>query len=140
MFTKAINKATGNIINGCKLIEWSKKTKDFPFCSHILLLNRKNQIGIEYNKVGIRNQNKIRIDGVETSDEKSFSQMMDALVEHAKHTDYGKLMFCDELNDDVLDMFLQYGFCESEKDGSLYNNLLYLTIDENNGASIRQEA
>lgn len=129
MFTRLIKKTVPeNRVNGCKVVKRSKKTKDFPFCSHVLYLNKKNQIGIEYN-----DKIQIRIDGVATSGEQSFIQMMDALIEHAKSLEYGKVVFCDALPDDVLEMFLNYGFVEAEVEQ--YNHYLHIEITERSPAT-----
>ena len=123
MFSKLINKTVpDNTVNGCKVLKVSKDTKDFPFCSDIIYKDPQNQIGIEFNW-DIR----IRIDGLVTTDEDSFVQMMDALVELSRRFGYDKLFFADSLTDDVLDMFLTYGFKETQVLGDPYNH--YLDLD-----------
>ena len=127
MFTKAKNKTERNKINGCKVIEPSKKTKNFPFNDHVVFLNRKNQMGFEENDY------RIRIDGVVATDEESFKQIMDTLVNHAKCRGYNKLMFCDELSEGILKMFFNYGFFEKDaanENENSCNYCLYLELNE----------
>lgn len=124
--TQAVNR-----INGCEFIKASEKTADFPFCSDIIFLNDQNQMGVEFNW-----DVQIRINGVLTTDEDSFIQMMDALVEIAKRFKYKHLFFADSLSEEVLAMFLSYGFGETKVLGDSYNYYLDFYLYEKEEMSI----
>lgn len=126
MFRKFIGKPvalTENKINKCKIVKVSDATADFPFCTNVIYLDEQNQMGIEFNW-DIR----IRIDGVLTTDDDSFVQMMDALVEIAKKFKYKELFFADSLAEEILDMFLNYGFAETNVLGDSYNHYLDMKL------------
>ena len=120
--------------NGCLLVKPSEETQLLDFCSDVLYLNEKIQVGLEFNW-DIR----VRIDGVITTDEESFIQMMDAVVVIAKRFQYPKLFFADSLKDEVLEMFLNYGFVETAVMGDPYNHYLDFDIEKSKGVSIWQE-
>ena len=101
------NKKKENLINGCRFMPVSDETEDFMFCSDVIVLNTRNQVGIEFNDGG-----RIRIDGVICTDRDSFVQMMDALVEFGKTNEYKYLYFADSLETTILNLFLKYGFQE----------------------------
>lgn len=126
MFRKLLSRPTAqedNTVNGCKIVKVSDKTADFPFCSDIIYLNEQNQMGIEFNW-NIR----IRIDGVITTDEESFVQMMDALVEIAKRFAYNQLFFADFLSEELVEMFLNYGFGETKVLGDPHSHYLDMEL------------
>ena len=116
---KILSSSTAELLtNDCKLLPLS----DFDYASHTIKLDRNNMMGIEYNWLF-----RIRIDGIRTTDKKSFKKMMDSLVNHAKDCGYNSLLFADHLDNDVLNMFLEYGFIEET--GDRYNH--YLTYEIN---------
>lgn len=106
------------LTNDCVLLGLS----DFDYSTHTIKLDKNNMMGIEYNWTY-----RIRIDGIRTTDKKSFKKMMDSLVDHAKYCGYNTLLFADHLDNDVMNMFLEYGFVEET--GDRYNH--YLTYEIN---------
>lgn len=137
MFAKLFKRPAAqadNKINGCEVVKASDKTADFPFCSDIIYLNEQNQMGVEFNW-----DVRIRIDGVLTTDDDSFIQMMDALVEIARRFEYKQLFFADSLSEEVLDMFLNYGFGETKVLGDPYNHYLDFYLEEKEKMSIWKE-
>ncbi len=124
MFSKILDKKLpDNMINGCKVVKRSKDTMEFPFCSDVIYLDERNQMGIEF-----RWDRCIRIDGLITTDGESFVQMMDALAEIARRFDYNRFFFADKLSDYVLEMFLSYGFSETQVLGDPFNHYLDLYL------------
>lgn len=136
MFTKLLYKTVpDNLIMGCKVVKRSDETVDFPFCSDVIYKDEQNQVGIEFSW-----DTRIRIDGVVTTDEESFFQMMDALVELSNRFGYFTLFFADSLTDDVLDMFLAYGFTETQVWGDPYNHYLNFDIySEEGDGNVQQD-
>lgn len=113
-------------VNGCRVVPVPEEgIVEFPFCSEVIVLDEMNQMGIEFNW-----DVRIRIDGVVTTDLSSFIKMMDALVMIAKRFGYSQLYFADELTDDVLEMFMCYGFMEIRVLGDEWNHYLEYCITE----------
>ncbi|MDO4509693.1 MAG: hypothetical protein Q4B53_07210 [Lachnospiraceae bacterium] len=108
-------------------MEASKKTADFPYCSDVIYLDKQNQIGIEFNW-NIR----IRIDGILTTDENSFIRMMDALMYIARDLGYDYIIFADFLADEIVEMFLRYGFEETKSDGDPNTHYLDMHLENKN--------
>lgn len=112
-------------VNGCHIVSTPGETQKFPFCSEVIVLNETNKMGIEFNW-----DVRVRIDGVIATDLDSFIKMMDALVIVAKKFGYNKLFFADYLSDEVLEMFLFYGFTEIQVQGDDGNHYLDYTMAE----------
>lgn len=108
-------------MRGCKMVEVSPDTMDFFPATENLYLNKQNQMGVELNAY-------IRISGIEVTDYDSFVRMMRALKALARRYGYKDIRYMDTLTDDVLDMFLKFGFSERIVSGDYWNHYLYLKI------------
>ncbi len=97
-------------------------TNEFPFCSHVAVKDKNNLIGFEFNC------SQIRVDGVRVKDFNSFSKLMDVLVALARRDGYTRIFFGDSLYDELLVMFLRYGFLEKIVDTDRWNHYLYLEV------------
>lgn len=125
MFNKIL-RFDGEEVNGCRVVSVSfDGVQEFPFCTDVIVLDEKNQMGIEFNW-----DVRIRVDGVVTTDLGSFIKMMDTLVIIAKRFGYSKLYFADDLTDDMLEMFMCYGFTETRVLGDEWNHYLDYCIAE----------
>ncbi len=85
------------------------------FAEDVLRLNEANSIAIEYVGYTPEEYNgkaRIRIDAVATTGWESFAEMMDALVKYAVRCGYRRIVFEGYLEDELLEMFRDYGFDE----------------------------
>jgi len=117
-----------NLICGCKLLKRSGETMDFPFCSDVVYLDAHNQIGMEFNW-----GNRIRIDGIVTSSEGQFFQMMEAVETIGRRFAYRELFFADQIEDGVAEMLLDYGFEEIRVLGDSFNRYFEMRLEDLKG-------
>lgn len=96
--------------------------KEFPFCSHVAVKDKNNLIGFEFNG------SQIRVDVVRVKDFNSFEELMDDIVSLARGEGYVRIFFGDTLSDELLVMFLQYGFRDKVVDTDRWNHYLYLEV------------
>ncbi len=100
-------------INGCSVRP--NKENAFPFASDILMINEKNQVGIEFN------DERIRIDGVIADSYENFAQLMDAVLRLAVLNEYPNICFMDELEENYRIMFKKYGFMAQKDDKFIFS-------------------
>ena len=102
---------------------------ELGYATDSIFQNKRNRVGIEFCP------NCIRIDWVMTTGYKSFSKMMDGLVNQAFQLGYNKLFFADSLTEEILIMFTRYGFIEREVCGDPYNHYLFYFLNEGGDSS-----
>lgn len=105
-------------MNGCRIVPYDE-TQDFPYCDEAIVLDKQNQLGFEFDE-----GNYIRINGLITTDEESLRKMLDVFLNIAKTYKCTNAFFCDEMDDEVLQMFFEVGFKEEEIDSKV-NRCLY---------------
>lgn len=111
-------------INGCNIVS-DVDIKLFPFCSKIIYCDECNQLGIEFTC-----DFRIRINGVVSSDLKSFTKLMDTLVLFAKRYGYKKLFYADKLSEEMMERFHDYGFVETQVLGDDWNHYMNYVLEQ----------